>query len=90
MRRCESVANGDGRKTPLCEGEAQRVVALAVAGAKAATVDSQHDRERSTRVLRASEVELHPSAARFCVGDIPFEGDCVWDDGFNSPCRNKG
>jgi len=89
VRRCESVAKGDSRKTPLCEGKAQRVVALTVAGTKTATVDAHHNRERTIRVLRASEVELHPSAARFSVSDISLEGDCIWDDGFNGPSRNK-
>jgi hypothetical protein len=74
----------------LCQGQAQRVVTLTVAGTKTATVDAHHNRERTIRVLRASEVELHPSAARFSVSDISFEGDGVWDDGFNGPCRNKG
>ena len=90
MRRCESVADGDGRKTPLSKGKAQRVVALAVARPKTAAVDAQYDRERSTRVLRASEVELHPSAARVCIRDVPFEGDRVRDHRFNSPGRNEG
>ena len=74
---CKPVADGRGHEAALRQRKTKFVVAFARAGAETTAVDAQHGGERAACVLWSGQVELHPPAACFGIGDVAFEGDVV-------------